>query len=85
MKSCDEMVKELIEWFEDGVGNVTIFRAPRAQHVDCVYEETIKLFELDREIRGLVEAVFEVFDADKMEFFRNGNGDPDRVRITRRG
>ena len=85
MKSFEEMVKELNEWFEDGVGNVTIFRAPRAQNVDCVYEETIKLFELDREIRGLVEAVFEVFDADKMEFFRNGEGDPDRVRITRRG
>ncbi len=85
MKSFEAMIKELSEWFEDGVGNVTVFRAPRSQYVDCVYEETIKLFELDRETRGLVEAIFEVFGADKMEFFRDGEGNPDRVRITRRG
>jgi len=85
MKTLEAAIKDIEEWFVDGVGNITIFKAPRAQHVDCVYEETIKLFELDRDARSLVEAVFEFFDAERMEFYRNGSGDPDRLKIVRRG
>jgi hypothetical protein len=86
MKDLEVMIDEIRDWYNNGgVGNVLMFRSPRASQVDCIYEETIKLFELDRESRGLVDAVFEVFDAEKMEFYRSPNGQPDRVKITRRG
>jgi len=86
MKTLESFFKEVEQWFADGgVGNLVVFRSPRSQFVDCIYEETIKLFELDRDARALVEAVFEFFDAEKMEFYRNSDGDPDRVKVTRRG
>jgi hypothetical protein len=86
MKDLERMFADIKEWFnEGGVGNIVIFRSPRASQVDCIYEETIKLFELDRDARGLVEAVFELFDAEKMEFYRSPHGDPDRIKVTRRG
>lgn len=86
MKNLESMIKDIEEWYEDGcVGNVTVFRSPKAKYVDAIYEETIKLFELDRESRDLVEKVFDIFGAERMEFYRNSDGEPDRVKIVRRG
>lgn len=86
MKTLEEQIEDLREWFEDGcVGNVIVFRSPRASLVDSIVEETIKLNELDRDARALVEQVFALFDCERMEFFRNGKGDPDRVKVVRRG
>ena len=85
MKTLDEMIREIEDWFDDGgVGNILIFRSPHANHVDRVYEETIKLHEMDTPTRALVEQVFELFDSERMEFFRDKQGYPDRVKITRR-
>lgn len=86
MKTLVEMIKDIEEWFElGGVGNIVIFRSPRANYVDSIYEETIKLFEMDHEAQELVRRVFDLFGAEKMEFFRNSDGDPDRVKVIRRG
>lgn len=85
-KTIDEQIEDLRDWFDDGcVGNMTIFRSPRAKHVDSIIEETIKLGEMDTPTRALVEQVFELFDTERMEFFRDKDGYPDRVKIVRRG
>jgi hypothetical protein len=85
MKTIDEQLDEVREWHDSGAtGNVIIFRSPHATKVDAIYEETIKMHELDTPTRALVEQVFELFDSERMEFFRDKNGYPDRVKIVRR-
>lgn len=85
-KTIDQQIKELQEWYDEGsVGSIVIFRSPRANYVDSIVEETIKLHELDSSARALIESVFELFDTERMEFFRDKDGYPDRVKIVRRG
>ena len=85
-KTIEEQMAEVREWFDDGcVGNLLIFRSPHANHVDSIIEETIKLHELDTPTRALVEQVFELFDSERMEFYRDKDGYPDRVKVVRRG
>jgi hypothetical protein len=85
MMTRKEAVEHFCQWFDDGcIGNVFYFRSPRAAHVDSVVEETVKLKEFDMATRDAVERVFDLLDAEKMEFFRNRDGNPDRVKFTRR-
>lgn len=85
MMTRKEAVEHFCQWFDDGcIGNVFYFRAPRASRVDSVIEETVKLKEFDAETRSAVEQVFDLLDAEKMEFFRGKDGYPDRVKFTRR-
>jgi hypothetical protein len=85
MMTIDQAHKELQRWYDDGcVGNLTIFRAPRSKNVDMVAEETVKLFEMDREAQELMHELFSTFGTEKLEAVCNKNGDPDRVTIVRR-
>jgi hypothetical protein len=82
----DEAVRCFCNWFDDGcVGNIMFYRSPRANNVDCVVEETIKLREFEAAERGDVERVFNVLQAERIELYRNGTGEPDRVKVIRRG
>jgi hypothetical protein len=85
MMTRDEAIACLAQWFDDNcVGNITFFRSPRANHADAVVEETIKLREFSRPDREAVEAVFDAFESEKMEFYRDREGYPDRIKVIRR-
>jgi hypothetical protein len=85
MLTKEEALEEFEEWIDsDDVGNVIWFKSPRAKHVDRVYEQVIKMREFDTPTRALIEQVFELLDSERMEFFRDGQGYADRVKVTRR-
>ena len=85
MMTRTEAIECFTRWFDnDCVGNITFFRSPRAKHVDAVVEETIKMREFSREDVELVNGVFDALQSEKMEFYRDKDGYPDRVKVIRR-
>jgi uncharacterized protein YeeX (DUF496 family) len=85
MMTIEESHKKLQQWYDNGcVGNITVFRAPRSDYVDMIGETTIKMFELDEESRDVVRKVFDVLDSEKIELFKDRDGNPDRARVVRR-
>ena len=85
MMSIDAAHKELQKWYDNGcVGNITIFRSPRATYVDMVFDETIKMKEMDSEVRDLVRDVIGHFGGDKVTLFTDKNGYADRANVIRR-
>jgi hypothetical protein len=83
--TIDEALGKIRNWYDDDmVGNLIVFRAPRSQNVDVIAEETIKLFEMDREAQELVRKLFSLFGSDKLEVAPDKNGYPDRIKVVRR-
>lgn len=81
----NEAIECFRRWIDDGcVGNIRFFRAPRANHVDAVVEETIKMREFSEEDKNQITLVFDALESEKMEFYRDKDGYPDRVKIVRR-
>jgi hypothetical protein len=85
MKTLEQLFVEVRQWHNnDCVGNLTIFRAPRSEMVDVVGEQVIKLREMDQEAHDAVCKVFDLFDSERVELFRDKEGYPDRIKIIRR-
>ena len=85
MKTLEQILDSVRRWHaDDCVGNVTLFRAPRSQNMDMIGEQTIKLREMDEEVKTAVRKVFSLLDAEKIEMFRDKDGYPDRVKVMRR-
>ena len=85
MMTRSEAIRCFEKWFDSGcVGNIMFFKSPNANKCDAVSEETIKLWEMSAGDKAKVEAVFAALDAEKLEFFKDGRGRPDRVKVTGR-
>ena len=85
MKSREELHKMLDVWWDDGlVGNLIIYRSPGAMLGDCIIERVLKCREMKPEIRAAFVMVMDELGVDRGEVFRNKNGDPDRIKLTRR-
>ena len=85
MKTFDEISVLVRQWHSGGcVGNLTIFKAPRTDMMDAVGEQVIKLREMDQEARDAVSRVFDLFESERVELYRDKDGYPDRVKIIRR-
>jgi hypothetical protein len=81
-KTLDEAIESLKSWYGEGmVGNITFFRAPRAEHVGCIVEQTVKYHEMPAKMRSAFTVFTDALDVDRGEFFRNAEGKPDRVKI----
>jgi len=84
MYSKRETLERVIKWLEGPrVGNMKIFHPPAANMYDYFIEETIKLHEMNDEQRAAVCAVFDLFEARRVEMFSDKTGKPDRIKITR--
>jgi len=64
-------------------GNIMFFKPPGSNVFDCFVEETVKLHEMSEEERSDCIAVFDDFSAQRVEMFRNKQGNPDRIKVTR--
>ena len=85
MKTLEQGLESIRSWYRDEcVGNLVIFRAPRSQNIDIVGEQTVKLREMDKETQAAVWKVFDLFDSERVELFRDKDGRPDRVKVIRR-
>lgn len=84
MKTKDDAHATLDEWFESGcVGNLIFYRAPRANMVDAIVEQVVKTHEMSAETRRHFEKFMDLMDIQKGEVFRDREGRPDRVKLTR--
>jgi len=64
-------------------GNIMFFSPPRSDVFDCFVEETVKLHEMADDERAACLAVFDAFSAQRVEMFRDKQGNPDRIKVTR--
>lgn len=85
MKSRDE-VSRLFEkwWVTDTVGNFIVYRAPGARYGDVILEQVVKAREMEPSIRAAFEMLMDELQIERAEMFRDKDGRPDRIKITRR-
>jgi hypothetical protein len=85
MKTKQEVHDLIDQWWEDTiVGNLILYRAPGANVVECILEEVIKIREMEAHVSVAFECLMDGLGAERGEIFRDKNGKPDRVKITRR-
>ena len=84
MKTLEQAKKCLEDWFNDGaVGNIIFYHSPGSGFVEVLVERVVKCREMD----GVVKRAFEMFmdelGVERGEVFRNKEGKPDRIKVTR--
>jgi hypothetical protein len=85
MKTRAQIHDTLDEWWEAGnVGNLIIYRAPHAEHADCIIEKVVKAREMPVQTRAAFKMWMDDLQVERGEVARNADGDPDRVKLTRR-
>jgi hypothetical protein len=85
MKSEEQCVISFRKWLRNGVvGNIIFYHAPNSEEADCIVEQVIKAREMKPEVRAAFEFLLDELGAERGEFFRDKDGKPDRVRVTRR-
>jgi len=85
MKTRQQIHDAIDKWWDDGsVGNIIIYRAPKATHADCIIEKVVKAREMDPATRTAFEILMDNLGVERGEIARNGDGKPDRVKLTRR-
>jgi hypothetical protein len=84
MKTREEAHATLDEWFESGcVGNLIFYRAPRANHVDAIVEQVVKIFEMEEVVRDAFTTFMRLMGVQRGEVHCDKDGNPDRVKLTR--
>ena len=85
MKSKEQLHESLDKWWDEGlVGNLIIYRAPGAQLGDCIIERVVKCREMRPEVKAAFSMVMDELGIERGEVFRDKDGNPDRVKLTRR-
>ena len=85
MKSLEEMHEALQKWFvTNTVGNVIFYRSPGSKFGDVILEQVVKGREMKPEVQAAFEFLMDELKIERGEMFRNKQGEPDRIKITRR-
>jgi hypothetical protein len=85
MKTKQEVHDVVDKWWDEGiVGTLMIYRAPGSSVADCILEEVVKAREMEAHVQVAFECLMDGLGAERGEIFRDKNGEPDRVKITRR-
>ena len=71
-------------WDEKSVGNLIIYRAPNSDSAECIIEKVVKVKEMELTTRAAFEMFMDDLKVERGEVARNSDGDPDRVKLTRR-
>ena len=85
MKTIEETHEILDEWFGDGlVGNLIIYRAPNSQGVEAIIEQVVKCREMEPTTLAAFGMFMDDLGIERGEVVRDKDGNPDRVKLTRR-
>jgi hypothetical protein len=85
MRTKEEVHKIVDEWLDsDMVGNLILYRSPHSDGAEAILEQVVKM----REMKPTTAAAFGMFMDDlkveRGEVVRDKDGNPDRVKLTRR-
>ena len=84
MISIDRAHEILEEWFHGKqVGNIIFSHSHNRSSIVAVKERVIKTHEMPEAVRDLVSVSFSALECDKVEMYRNSDGECDRVKVSR--
>ena len=85
MKTIEEMHDSLDRWYDEGlIGNIIFYRSPGSQGAEAIIEQVIKAREMKPETRAAFEMFMDGLNVERGEVVRDKDGNPDRVKLTRR-
>jgi len=85
MKDLKQIHDTVDKWWEAGsVGNLIIYRAPNSEHAECIIEKVIKTREMQPTTAAALGIFMDDLGIERGEIVRDKDGNPDRVKLTRR-
>jgi hypothetical protein len=84
MKTLEQAKECLEEWFHDGaVGNIIFYHSPGSGFVDVLVERVVKCREMPPDVNEAFCSFMDRLGVERGEVFRNKEGRPDRIKVTR--
>lgn len=85
MRTLEATIEALKNWHRsDSVGNLIFYRYPGAQLIETIEERVVKVKEMDSDVSAAFILFMDKLGVERGEVFRNSNGKPDRIKLTRR-
>lgn len=85
MKSETECIESFRDWFRTNtVGNLIIYHAPNSPECEVILEQVVKTREMRPEVRAAFEFLMDELQIERGEMWRNADGKPDRIKLTKR-
>jgi hypothetical protein len=85
MKTKSQTIGCFTKWFENNtVGNMVIYHAPNSSECEVIIEQVVKAREMKPEVRAAFEFLMDELGIERGEVFRDKDGKPDRIKLTRR-
>ena len=85
MKTLKQIHDTVDKWWEAGdVGNLIIYRAPNSDYAECIIEKVVKTREMEPTTRAAFGIFMDDLGIERGEIVRDKDGNPDRVKLTRR-
>ena len=85
MRTKEEVHEILDEWMDsEAVGNIMFYHAPQSNGYEAIIEKTVKAREMHLTTRAAFEMFMDDMEIERGTVFRNKDGEPDRVTLTRR-
>jgi len=85
MKTRKQLHATLDKWWEaKNVGNLIIYRAPNSDQAECIIEKVVKTREMQPTTAAAFGMWMDDLGVERGEVVRDKDGNPDRVKLTRR-
>jgi hypothetical protein len=85
MKTREEVHEIVDEWMDsEMVGNLILYRSPHSEGAECILEQVVKLREMKPTTRASFGMFMDDLGIERGEVVRDKDGNPDRVKLTRR-
>jgi len=85
MKTREQIHDTVDKWWEAGnVGNLIIYRAPNSAYAEAIIEKVVKVREMEPTTAAAFGMFMDDLEIERGEVVRDKDGNPDRVKLTRR-
>ena len=85
MRTREEVHEIVDEWINDEMtGNIIIYHAPHSGGYEAIIEQVVKVREMEPTTRAAFGMFMDDLNIERGEVVRNKDGEPDRVKLTRR-
>lgn len=85
MKTKANAAAEFQRWIDSGrIGNLIVYHPPGSDMCDFIEEVVIKVREMPPDVAASFLTFMDALNIERGEVFRDKDGRPDRVKLTRR-